>query len=176
MTALDTEIGPLLVDASFMRAFMAHHACMQGAGSAGAIPIHLVSSGRGTSESIMQRRAPQTFGSTSRRACSCRRVSGQRVLWRQATRDASACASRRVLGAAGGAVFERTSPHIVVLECPSHMCFSTFYFTTHMKSCGDTQCAFSSRKRDTLVPPVPMLFTVQYFDGWRMHGSDRIVI
>ena len=73
---------------------------------------------------------------------------------RRATRQH---ASRRVLGAAGGAVFERTSPHIVVLECPSHMCFSTFYFTTHMKSCGDTQCAFSSRKRDTLVPPVPKL-------------------
>ena len=141
-----------------MRAFMAHHACMQGAGSAGAIPIHLVSSGRGTSESIMQRRAPhhkplaahlvelvRAEGSQDSASCGARR---------RATRQH---ASRRVLGAAGGAVFERTSPHIVVLECPSHMCFSTFYFTTHMKSCGDTQCAFSSRKRDTLVPPVPTI-------------------
>ena len=50
-------------------------------------------------------------------------------------------------------MFERTSPHIVVPECPSHMCFSTFYFTTHMKSFGDTLCALlhSPQEKGTLL-------------------------
>jgi hypothetical protein len=73
-----------------MRAFKASYAGMQGAGSAAAIPMHLVSSGRDVSERIMTRRPPQTLGSTSRSRCSRRRRSAARILWRQTTCDASA--------------------------------------------------------------------------------------
>ena len=75
---------------SFMRAFMAYHASMRSTSPSGAILTHLISPAGDAVERCLQRRPPQTLGSTSPSRCSRRRRSASCILWHQTTCDASA--------------------------------------------------------------------------------------